>query len=118
MEVRRSEASGSLAGINGYYVTYLGISDAASAVSGGAVELTYNGVPYSDVAVQEGQYTFWAYEQLDYRSNYGAVDANGKAVADQLALQILTTDAAIAGELLSTMRVTRSIEGGVIANNY
>ena len=30
---------------------------------------------YNDVAVQEGQYTFWAYEQLCYRSNYSG---NGK----------------------------------------
>jgi len=112
------KASGSQAAIGGYYVTYLGTSDAATAEAGGASEMNWNGVPFSDVAVQEGQYSFWAYEQLDYRSNYGTVDANGKAVADQIALQILYADAVVAGELLSTMHVSRQIEGGVISNNY
>ena len=62
--------------------------DSTSAIAGGASELAWNGVSYSDSAIQEGKYTFWAYEQLDYRNNYGTVDANGKKVADLLANQI------------------------------
>ncbi len=42
-------------------VGYLGSSDWANAVTGGAVELTWNGVPYSAAAVQQGRYTFWGY---------------------------------------------------------
>ncbi len=105
-------------GLGGYYVSYLGLADAATAIAGGASELMWNGVPYSDAAVQEGQYTFWAYEQLCYRSNYGAVDANGKIVADLLANQIKTVDGALAGPLLSTMHATRAVEGGVVTPNY
>src|SRR5262249_40280534 len=100
------------------YVTYLGISDATSAISGGASEITYNGVTYSDAAVQEGQYTFWGYEHLDYRNNYGTVDANGKAGADQLALRIKNFDATLAGELLSTMHSTRPTDGGLVTPNF
>src|ERR1700722_2232667 len=57
------------------YVTYLGLSDAATAEAGDAVELTYNGIPYSDAAVQNGLYTYWTYEQLDYLPTYGTTDA-------------------------------------------
>ncbi len=112
------QATGSASAIGGYYVTYLGLSDATSAITGGATELAWNGVSYSDTAIQEGKYTFWAYEQLDYRNNYGTVDANGKKVADFLAAQIKSTDAALAGELLSTMNVTRTVEGGLVSNKY
>jgi hypothetical protein len=106
------------AAVGGYYVTYLGISDATTAINGGAVELSWNGVRFSDTGVQEGQYTFWAFEQLGYRSNYGTVDANGKKVADLIAHQIINVDAALAGELLSTMHVTRAVEGGVVGPTY
>jgi hypothetical protein len=96
------------------YVTYLGLSDSATAEAGGAVELSYNGIPYSDAAVQNGQYTYWTYEQLDYLPSYGTTDANGKALADSLAAQIISTNAAAVGELLSTMHVTRQQEGGPV----
>jgi hypothetical protein len=98
------------------YVTYLGLSDSATAEGGGAVELTYNGIPYSDAAIQNGQYTFWTYEQLDYLPTYGTTDANGKAVADSLTANILTNATALAGvgELLSTVNVTRQQEGGPV----
>jgi hypothetical protein len=96
------------------YVTYLGLSDAATAEAGSAVELTYNGIPYSDAAVQNGQYTYWTFEQLDYLPTYGTTDANGKAVADSLAQEIINVDAALAGELLATMNVTRTQEGGPV----
>jgi hypothetical protein len=96
------------------YVTYLGLSDAATAEAGGATELTYNGIPYSDQAVRNGQYTYWTYEQMDYLPTYGTTDANGKAVADSIAQNILTNTAANVGELLSTMNVTRTQEGGPV----
>ena len=60
-------------GLGGSYITYLGLSDANSAVSatgtgaGPARELTWNGVPYSLSNVKEGLYTFWGYEHLMYR---------------------------------------------------
>jgi hypothetical protein len=96
------------------YMTYLGLSDSATAISGGATAVSWNGVAYSDAAIQNGQYTFWAYEQLGYLPSYGSTSANGKAVADELAAQIISSEAALAGELLSTMNVTRTQEGGPV----
>jgi len=51
---------------------------------------------------------------LDYLPSYGTTDANGKALADSLAAQIISTNAAAVGELLSTMHVTRQQEGGPV----
>jgi hypothetical protein len=96
------------------YVTYLGLSDSTTAITGGATALSWNGVEYSDAAIQNGQYTFWAYEQLGYLPTYVSTSANGKLVADELAAQIITSEAALAGELLSTMNVTRTQEGGPV----
>ena len=101
-----------LAGIGGYYVSYLSTSDAATAIAGGAKELTYNGIPFSLTAVQEGQYTFWGYEHLMYRSTYTGV---GKTVADILAQRILNFDSPV---LLSAMKVSRPTDGGLVTPNY
>lgn len=94
-------------------LAYFGNNDANS-VNGGNNNLTWNGVPYSDAAVREGKYTFWSYEHLMYRPT---LTGNTKTVADQLATQILTADAVQSGVLLSTMNVSRSVEGGVISHN-
>jgi hypothetical protein len=39
-------------------------------------------------------------------------------MADQLAARITAVEAALAGELLSTMHAERSVEGGVVTPNY
>lgn len=94
-------------------IGYFGTSDAAS-VNGGNNNLTYNGVAYSVQNVQEGKYTFWSYEHLMYQTT---LSGNTKTVADQIANQILTTDASAAGIVVSTMNVSRAVEGGVISHN-
>ncbi len=96
------------------YVTYVGLSDASTAIGLGATELTYNGVTYSHTAAENGPYTFWTFEQLDYLSTYGSTDANGKKVADLLAQQIANENLSGVGESLSSMTVTRSQEGGPV----
>ncbi len=50
-------------------VSYLGSSDAATAVTNGAVRLKYEGVDYDETTtgpayIQEGLYTFWGYQHL------------------------------------------------------
>lgn len=94
-------------------VAYFGTNDAAK-VNGGNNNLTYNGVAYSAAAVQEGKYTFWGYEHLMYRPTLSGVT---KTVADLIGTQIITTDATASGILLSTMNVSKSVEGGVIIHN-
>jgi hypothetical protein len=116
------KSTGSFAAVGGYYVTYLGLPDAYTAENGGATDMTYNGVAYSPTAVEEGQYTFWGYEHLDYLSSYGG---NGKTVADLLAAKILNQDASVIppgsvapGILLGSMNVQRFTDGGPISNLY
>jgi hypothetical protein len=62
-------ATDSLNGGTGYSViAYLSVGDAATAVTAGATELTYDGVPFSSAAVIEGTYTFWGNEYI-YQAN-------------------------------------------------
>jgi hypothetical protein len=118
----KSTGSATAVGVKGFYVAYLGLSDAYTADNGGAADLMYNGVPYSATAVEEGQYTFWGYEHLMYRQNYSG---NQKTVTDQVANMILNQDAAVIpsgsvapGILLGSMHVQRFTDGGPISNNY
>lgn len=50
--------------VDALFVSYLTISDALAAKTEGAVELTYNGVAYSEDNVKNGKYTLWGYQQL------------------------------------------------------
>jgi hypothetical protein len=93
------------------YVAYLGLSDAATAIGLGAVELNYNGVPFSHTAVQNGQYTYWAYEQLDYLTSYISTELNVQPLADLLAQTIATENLTGVGESLTSMNVSRPQEG-------
>jgi len=52
-----------LGGTGTLAVGYLGLSDATTAITAGAKALTYNGVAFSNAAVQNGSYTFWSYYQ-------------------------------------------------------
>jgi hypothetical protein len=102
------------AALSGYYVSYMGLSDATSAINNGtgAKELTYNGVLYSLDNVKNGLYTFWCYEHLMYKSSLTGVK---KTVADTLATQIETVDAPIK---LSDMRVSREADGGLVTAKF
>lgn len=96
----------SLAGIGGVYVTYLSTGDAGTAITAGAKEIAYNGVTYSATALAEGQYTFWSYEHLMYKSSLSGVKLS---TATALANQLINTDATVK---LSTMHVSRLSDGG------
>lgn len=50
--------------VDGFFVSYLTNSDAVSAISEGAIELSYNGVFYSLDKVKNGSYSLWGYQQL------------------------------------------------------
>jgi hypothetical protein len=120
----------------GQLIGYLGRSDARTATSSvnispnNAHRLTVNGykiwndpiasngtpASYNDNLIQEGLYQCWEFEWLSYRSTYGTTDANGKAVTDLIAARIISTDATASGLLLSTINVTKAVEGGVITH--
>ena len=50
-------------GTGWYAIAYIGIPDAYTAINGGALALTYNGVPYSVQNVQQGSYAYWGQEE-------------------------------------------------------
>ncbi|MEP6669134.1 MAG: hypothetical protein ABJF10_08280 [Chthoniobacter sp.] len=111
----------------GYVMTYLGVSDAASAIGGSpaGVPLLWNGVDFSVTAVQEGQYTFWGFEHILWRSNLGdGTTDGGPAVkltfGNNLKTGILNTaQASLQPNVkLSTMNVTRLKEGAQITAKY
>lgn len=106
----------SQAGIGGFYLTYLSTGDAATAITAGGKEASYNGVFYSTNAVQEGQYTFWGYEHLMYKSDYTGV---GQQVADYIGqVRLKSGDAAVSGIPLGAMNVSRSSDGGLLSTLY
>ncbi len=120
----------------GQLVGYLGRSDARTAVKTGTIatnnahRLAFNGVTcwsgndntsdgtpsggYDDSKMQEGVYQCWEFEWLSYRTTYGTTSPNGKSFTDLVAARIASTDGTASGILLSTMHVTRAVEGGVI----
>ena len=114
-------SGGTLAGVmgatttatTGYSVTYLSTGDAGTAITAGAKELTYNGFLYSSTAVTEGQYTFWGYEHLMYRPALAGVKLS--VIGTTLNNQLTTTDAAV---LLSSMNVSRQVDGSTVGQNY
>lgn len=50
--------------IDALFVSYLTISDALAAITEGAQEMTYNGVPFSAANVKNGRYSLWGYQQF------------------------------------------------------
>jgi len=116
-----------------YLLGYNGIADSSSTLNG--KNLSYNGVPYSVAAVQNGSYSLWSYAHLYYLiSGTGAVTAGStvKQAADDIADTVFTTDADITSSgahggsgtsatgifFNSSVKVQRSVEGGVEAQNY
>jgi hypothetical protein len=97
----------------GYGIGYLGLTDAANAITAGARELKWNGNSYSAANVQNGKYSFWAYEHL-YANN----DASQAAldVAASLAAQI-SNEPGAAGLSITGMNVQRNTEGSLIDLN-
>jgi len=71
-----------------FAIGYLGIGDAKTLVNNGGVWLSFNGVPYSNGAVEEGLYSFWNYEYL-----YGRVGISGfpQTYGNKLASTLIPT---------------------------
>lgn len=99
-------------GLANSYISYLSSGDANTLVTNGGTRLTYNGVAYSDQAIQEGQYTFWSYEHILYKSSLAGLP---RTFAEALRDQILTVDGS---PLLSTLHVVRGGDGGVVTADY
>jgi hypothetical protein len=102
-----------------WFVSYLGINDAASVTNG--IQLEFNGVPYSAANVEgpgatgfKAQYGYWGYEHLFYRTTF---TGNGKTVADQVSADLnnpASHSANVSGIPISSMKVSRDSDGGAI----
>jgi hypothetical protein len=103
------------AGLAQSYVSYMGPTDATTLVNGGVDgggTLTYNGVAYSPAAMQQGQYTFWSYQHLMYKST---LSGTSLTFAEGLRDRLIDFDG---NPLLSSMSVVRSGDGGVVTADY
>ncbi len=114
----RSSASFTLDGspVDGFFVSYLTISDATAAITEGARPLTYNGVAYSENATKNGSYSLWGYQQF-YQGN-SPTTAENTFDARLRALVPVDLIANNAGIPIPDMAVTRTGgDGGPIFPN-
>jgi hypothetical protein len=96
---------------NQFMVSYVSVSDAGTATSNGANELTFNGFSFDANGIAQGEYTFWGYEHL-YYSPIGVPAGTKKQLADKVALQIFNTDAP--APHYNDMAVSRKTDGAVV----
>jgi len=102
-----------------FVVGYLGTNDSNTAVTAGAIPLSYNGVSLTvnsggitnPEVIQKGAYTLWANEQLYWRT--GANTGDLGTVKDAILLGI-PTNLGNAGLDVSTMTVSRTTDGGLV----
>ncbi|MCU0751113.1 MAG: hypothetical protein MUF13_16360 [Akkermansiaceae bacterium] len=112
--------------VNGFFVSYLTISDALNATINdgdtntpgvqleGATPMTYNGVAYSEQNVRSGAYSLWGYQQL----YLGNSPTSAETTFDTRLRQVVPGNMGTAGIPITTMSVTRSGgDGGPIFPN-
>jgi len=104
-------------------VTYMGEGDAATLVTATGRYLTYNGVSFGAGAgltagnanfyrnITEGNYTFWSYEHMMWKSTLANPQLN---YANAVLLPQIKTDAIASGVRLIDMNVKRGSEGALI----
>jgi hypothetical protein len=102
-------------------IGYLGILDANGTVPTNQW-LTYDGVFESDAAIEQGEYSLWGQENLEYRdADYSGGNPNLAPFADALVIQLEAqagTGAVSPGTLsLNSMDCTRNDDGGAISHN-
>ena len=99
-----------------YYVSYLGVSDANS-VAASTTALRWNGVDFSELAVRQGQYTFWSYEHVLYRAD--SLGTTAETVALDLIAKLTDVATVLSPNVkLSDMQVSRGTDGGTITADF
>jgi hypothetical protein len=94
-------------------VGYAGKSDKNTAVAGGAVALAYNGVDGTvDANINNGSYSYWAYEHIDAKAGLSAVQTNAIALVTS---DIVNNTATLNGVTLSALQVSRVQDGTVVS---
>lgn len=118
-----ADAFGSLQ--RAYLVTWLSLSDAATARSNGAIFCGYNGVKLNDIAaagtamsdadkakVVGGVYSAWGYERMYLRND---VTSGDKLTVYTGVKGAIPSNLGTAGLALTDMKVSRSTDGGTVA---
>ena len=95
-------------------MTYLSVSDYNN-VSATAVKMKYAANDFSQLAVEQGQYTFWGYEHLDYkRTLFGIPLTFVTNLRDHILSE--TSGTLNPNVALSDMLVERSADGNVVGS--
>jgi hypothetical protein len=97
-----------------YMVGAMSASDFNSISGDGAVPLKWNGVAFSEQAVQEGSYTFWSYQHLMYKPLAGVKST----FATNLETNIKNVTNVTPNVRLSTMQVERTGDGTIVSTLY
>lgn len=90
-------------------ISYLGYSDAQSAIANGGTALSFNGIPESTANVQQGLYTFWGNEFV-YRKN--TVSAQATSVYNLLSPSTTGINAHANGTSLIDLRTMKATRNG------
>ncbi|CAN5763585.1 hypothetical protein BH11VER1_BH11VER1_29850 [soil metagenome] len=105
-----------------YMLGYLGLADATTAATQGAVECSYNGVTYSDAALQDGSYTLWGYLHLFIPTTPAA---GAQFMHDQILANLIATPGSSGRSNILTsalppgpMAVRRLADGSNVITNY
>ncbi|MEK7951846.1 hypothetical protein [Luteolibacter soli] len=110
--LRSALAAKSFSTLGGYYVSYLGINDSNTVVTGGGKRLKWNGVDYSDNNVREGKYSFWGYQHMFYRSTLtGTHLTKVNAIRDNIVSTVAAPNVK-----LTDMKVSRISDGTLIGS--
>ena len=97
-----------------FFIGYFNPTDAGEAVAAGSEQLTYNGTAYSATNLAEGLYSFWSYENLQALSTLA-----GNQLGFANALVSAWPNATLSsGVQISTVNVSRSVDGGPITSLY
>ncbi len=106
----------------GYYVGYLTPSDAATALAHAtkpAKLLKYNGVTYSQTALEEGQYSAWVYTRVLYDPELEGTDIGDFADAVATEVKDHTIDITGSGGIkLVNVKVRRTKDGAAPTATY
>jgi hypothetical protein len=114
-----------------YLIGYLGSADAGAIASTGAacLYLSYNGVPYTPAAIQNGSYDFWTFEHTYTNKNTvtSQVSTFSGKLVDQVYFQdcqtdssgltdteVVPTDAKVGGLIFSNVSYSKAQEGAAI----
>lgn len=94
-------------------IGYVGSSDAASAITNGGLELTFNGVAFSNNNVINGYYTFWSkYQAIRKQTLTGTTSTFFGSMKTTLTGLATQTDGT--SIKLTDMKCTRAADGAVV----